>query len=473
MLNGLSTNRRCSGSAICLSQSGIAFAFRYFSKRTQMEEKVVTRAEALALANNNIDLAVVYQDRARQLDDFLPERGTEDATHARTYAQSIGQPAGTAIFFAVDFDAQPADYRRIASYFRTVRAALGGQYLTGVYGSGFICTRLKGDGLVDFCWLAAGSAWRDSATYQDWDIKQSVSTAPLCGLDKGQYEPCVAKKSGKWHFRVAAETRGLSAADADGLPVLRRGDRGAQVGTLQVLLNQWLADHGAAIGVDNDFGAETERAVKAFQSSHVDVTGMPLKADGIVGGITWAALGAHSRGERPAARVTAASPWWHSMPATTFGGSARARAALERAIAEAARGAGESGGNNMGPDVEKYLGGIVGTPNNWCAGFVSWCLKQSGPMPFPYTVGARSILTKAGEAGLQVIKNPASDRPLPGDIIVWWRGTFTGWQGHTGYVHRTEGGRLYTVEGNRSSHVEGFEYSLVSLEQLLGIVRIP
>lgn len=66
-------------------------------------------------------------------------------------------------------------------------------------------------------------------------------------------------------------------------PVLRKGSRGDNVRELQRLLNDLGYDCGVADGV---FGAKTEAAVKAFQTDH------GLKADGIVGRNTWAALDA-------------------------------------------------------------------------------------------------------------------------------------------------------------------------------------
>ena len=73
----------------------------------------------------------------------------------------------------------------------------------------------------------------------------------------------------------------LGAAATAGQPLLRRGDSGPDVRTLQTKLNA----HGAAIGVDGQFGPGTLAAVIAFQ------TGAGLEADGIVGGQTWAKLG--------------------------------------------------------------------------------------------------------------------------------------------------------------------------------------
>lgn len=62
---------------------------------------------------------------------------------------------------------------------------------------------------------------------------------------------------------------------------LRKGNTGAEVKTLQRLLNSLGYDCGS---VDGDFGSNTDKAVKAFQKAK------KLTVDGIVGAKTWAAL---------------------------------------------------------------------------------------------------------------------------------------------------------------------------------------
>ncbi|MFL6125131.1 GH25 family lysozyme [Actinophytocola sp.] len=63
-------------------------------------------------------------------------------------------------------------------------------------------------------------------------------------------------------------------------PLLRQGQTGRQVTTVQYLLNA----HGATMDVDGDFGPATRTAVVSFQTSH------GLETDGIVGPATWSAL---------------------------------------------------------------------------------------------------------------------------------------------------------------------------------------
>ncbi len=63
-------------------------------------------------------------------------------------------------------------------------------------------------------------------------------------------------------------------------PILRRGSKGDDVVQLQKLL----AQAGFALGIDGDFGAGTEVAVKSLQSDN------GVDADGIVGDQTWKIL---------------------------------------------------------------------------------------------------------------------------------------------------------------------------------------
>ena len=65
--------------------------------------------------------------------------------------------------------------------------------------------------------------------------------------------------------------------------VLRRGMTGADVRTLQAALIAYGFSCGSA-GTDGDFGADTERALKQFQTKY------SLGADGIAGKGTWGKL---------------------------------------------------------------------------------------------------------------------------------------------------------------------------------------
>jgi hypothetical protein len=244
--------------------------------------------------------------------------------------------------------------------------------------------------------------------------------------------------------------------------VLKKGEKGDAVEELQRLL----VAAGLPVAVDGDFGPQTHNAVRAFQAQHLDVRGRPLVVDGVVGPVTWWSL---RHAATPAAPVAVID--YTRMPET--GGSAFGRAALAAAIGELKAGAREQGGNNRGPWVRKYLNGLAEEGNSWCAAFTSWCFGQGlTPMPFKYSVGARNILAQFKKKGWA--REPGSGYlPEPGDIVVWWRVKADGWQGHVGLVFDCRDGILYTIEGNKTDRVAGFDYVLSRMDRLLGFGHVP
>jgi len=235
---------------------------------------------------------------------------------------------------------------------------------------------------------------------------------------------------------------------------LKQGAKGSEITELQKLL----VKRGYTIGIDGEFGKETFRAVRAFQSQNLDQHGQPLVVDGKVGALTWWSL----NNPKPVI-VTPSAVDYTILPPPEAGGSAIGRAALEVAISELKDGAGEIGGNNSGKWVKRYLS-PAGLPegNPWCASFVSWCyLQASGgdksAMPFAYCPGARNLLKEFKAKGWEYAPN-AGYQPLPGDIVVWWREKLSGWLGHVGLVYQLKDGMLYTIEGNKSPNVQGFSY---------------
>jgi hypothetical protein len=153
-------------------------------------------------------------------------------------------------------------------------------------------------------------------------------------------------------------------------------------------------------------------------------------------------------------------------------GSSIGKKALAFASRELAAGAGEMAGNNRGPFVKKYLAPLnLVEGNPWCAAFVSWCFLQacgdSRAMPFRYSASARGIFSECRKKGWLTAD------PMPGDLIAWTRGPVGSGKGHIGFVEKVQQGFLQTIEGNRTSKVERFQYESGRIEKLLGFIRIP
>jgi hypothetical protein len=194
---------------------------------------------------------------------------------------------------------------------------------------------------------------------------------------------------------------------------------------------------------DGVFSAETSEAVQLFQARSVDIHGLPLTVDGVIGPMTWSALFAQT------------------TPVVTQSGSSVQSKALEIA-------AGEIGvmenplGSNRGPKVDQYLRYVGLDPATgsyaWCAAFASWCFGQASASlgitdPAPKTAGALEFWNRAGRMNLRRVSPPEatanSTLIVPGMVFVLLTG---GGHGHVGLVEKVQGVVLTTIEGNTNDN---------------------
>lgn len=90
----------------------------------------------------------------------------------------------------------------------------------------------------------------------------------------------------------------------------------------------------------------------------------------------------------------------------------------------------------------------------WCSSFVNWVCKEID-IKGTGKATARSWM-KWGKA---------TTKPQRGDVVVFWRGKKTGWQGHVAlYSHRV-GNKIYVLGGNQSNAVNVSSYNK---DRLLG-----
>lgn len=168
-----------------LKGSGLHFVARYY--RSPLSRLPPLSAdEARIVSSNGMKLVAVWQYQSNRPEHFSYERGYADAIAAYQQARTVGQPNGSAIYFAVDYNAPDRDIvGAVQQYFRGVHAGLaaagGGTppYKVGVYGSGATCLYLKRMQLAEYTWLSASTAWYGSSGYGDWNIKQGRRTTLL------------------------------------------------------------------------------------------------------------------------------------------------------------------------------------------------------------------------------------------------------------------------------------------------------
>lgn len=183
----LDTATDCTTVAKCLFDAGYRSIIRYYSRSTW---KRLTPDEALTLCAAGLSLVAVYQNRQDRKADFSRKKGLQSARHAIEYASEvIFQPAGSAIYFAVDFDASDGDIAdAVGPYFAGVKEAFAADddtYRIGVYGSGEVCRAVLASGTARFAWLAAATGWAGYDAFKsskDWHLLQHRQTS-VCGID--------------------------------------------------------------------------------------------------------------------------------------------------------------------------------------------------------------------------------------------------------------------------------------------------
>ena len=185
---------------------------------------------------------------------------------------------------------------------------------------------------------------------------------------------------------------------------------------------------------DGQYDSAFKSMVSLFQSQHVDALERPLKVDGEIGPLTWGSLfGAE---EAPSTSGTLRE-------------AALAEAKTQNGVREIPL------GSNRGPDVERYLASVgLGGGFFWCMAFVHFCFREAAqnmgaPNPFPRTAGVLDAWNKAKK--FRITKNQAIADPslvIPGSVFIL---DFGSGHGHTGFVEKSVGGALKTVEGNTNT----------------------
>ncbi len=422
-----------------LRARGVETIIRYFNRANskQLPEKRLEPAEAAAIADAGMTLAVVYQQRGGSggnISDLDAQSGKADATRAAKQAKQIGQPKGSAIYFAVDWDYfRPSDLKTISEYFVEVRKVLGADYRVGVYGSGLVGKTLKNAGLVDFIWLSMSVGWSGTKALlatDAWALRQIFpeqtvvlrhdgnELSPAWG-DFGQFTPggAVASAPSDWREDAASSQFALMEVSARSGLNLRRGP-------------------GINYGVD--FTLAQGQIVQVVSTSG-DWANVDVNSDGLSDGYLHSGYLRPVSGGLPlvsAAKKNTAGNWpqwptWPSASGSTVAAAApatatRANVPYSVAQAELALDVREVAGPGNNPRVVMYHKSTnpwSGTDDSvpWCSSFVNYCVEQSGMVG---TDSQRALSWKDWGRS-------AENDPQEGDIVVFER---VGKGGHVGFL---------------------------------------
>ncbi|WP_296952467.1 DUF1906 domain-containing protein [uncultured Massilia sp.] len=181
---GLDTTIELTRHAAALRRQGYDFALRYYSHNAA---KNLSLGEARALSRVGMQIGVVWETAGTHAGFFSRARGLADGAAAYRMAREvIGQPFGSGIYFAVDYDPTQADLDgAVGDYFTGVHAALyvaaEGQptYRVGVYGSGLCCATLTERGQAGLSWLSQSTGFAGSRAYAEQQRYDLIQMLPV------------------------------------------------------------------------------------------------------------------------------------------------------------------------------------------------------------------------------------------------------------------------------------------------------
>ncbi len=176
-----------------LRGSGIDFVARYY-RDPASRWPTLSAEEARSVSASGMRLVVVFESHSHQPAYFSYASGYNDGQTAYRQARQVGQPFGSAIYFAVDYNAAGPDIQGpIDRYFRGVLAGMTAaaghapEYRMGVYGSGSVCLYLKQMRLVQYTWLSNSTAWYGYNSLNNWNIRQGMRL-PTVSFDNDSNE---------------------------------------------------------------------------------------------------------------------------------------------------------------------------------------------------------------------------------------------------------------------------------------------
>ena len=158
---GIDTAARISAAqAAKIKAAGVSFVGRYLIPDSY--SNALTEKEAKLLRDAGLAILLCWEIGAEAMRGGA-KQGTADGAKARKLAEAFGVPAGTAIYFAADFNVPQKDLLICEKYLTAAQAALG-RYRVGAYGPLVLVEFLRDRGHDYPLWQCV--AW--SARFSDY-----------------------------------------------------------------------------------------------------------------------------------------------------------------------------------------------------------------------------------------------------------------------------------------------------------------
>jgi LysM repeat protein len=177
------------------------------------------------LGRHGVAMGLVWElGNAGVLNGF--DQGVSDAKNAQANLNALKGPSSRRpIYFAIDFDIQPAQYGKAEAYFRGVVSVLGLKR-AGAYGHDAILGYLVGRGVITFRWQTY--AWSKGIRDAHNDVLQYDNGNPL---GAGTVDFCLMRSSGNWGQNTVVLAKpapkvpkAIAKADPHVISTVRDGD---------------------------------------------------------------------------------------------------------------------------------------------------------------------------------------------------------------------------------------------------------
>lgn len=159
------------------SDIGKQFVARYLVPES-LAWKRLTRLEAEGISRTGMKLISVFETTANRPKGG-ETAGKYDGILALAEAKLVGQPVGSCIYFAVDYDAQEEDFDAIEAYLKAAAAQIKG-YSCGVYGSFAVIEEMAERGACDHFWQTY--AWSHRRKSNHANVYQHQNGVQLLGI---------------------------------------------------------------------------------------------------------------------------------------------------------------------------------------------------------------------------------------------------------------------------------------------------
>jgi hypothetical protein len=171
-----------------LKNRGVTAIIRY-DHRAANSWKQIKPAEAQAIAAAGMKLGIVYEGPGATPSYFTKAHGIADASYSLKQAPLRGQPKGSAVYFAVDFDPSLTHIRKaIVPYFEGVQEVFKGEgYRVGAYCSGQCADQLTAIWPDMLIWITCSLGFagtRAVLTAGEFDLFQGTFNPLAHGCDK-------------------------------------------------------------------------------------------------------------------------------------------------------------------------------------------------------------------------------------------------------------------------------------------------